>query len=197
MKYCEWCSDITDKLSEVKSLGTGATYKICDACKEKFENEECIKCGEIIVGKDIAGKCLDCAVEQSEMEQIQENDVAEGIDPDSLKRYRDAVNVTEDDIERWLVLSVTEYTPEEKRKHRFNWLKSKLLFRGTWTSELIDENLDDLTAIIDKYSYGLVKNKYDIIYYPEDTSGKNSKYTIDIKNLEVVDRKTNILVVEK
>lgn len=167
MEYCEWCKQLDNKLTKHMSSGTGITYKICSKCLESAEEDLCRKCDQIILGKDIAGLCVDCAQDESAEEQKKINEIAEGVNVDLLQEYTSDLVFTEKDYERWVVLSQKTYTREEIKKNRLAWLKNKLSKSKEWTNERIERNADALAELIDKYSSNILQSSYVLIYYPE------------------------------
>lgn len=193
MKYCEWCKHLTDKLTNYKSAGTGLAYQICDKCLTAAEEETCRKCGQIILGKDIAGLCTDCAQDESTEEQRKINEIAEGVNVDLLQEYTSELVFTESDYERWVVLSQKTYTREEIKRNRLAWLKNKLAKSKDWTNERIERNVDALAELIDKYSSNILKSSYMLIYYPEKPEpGFNGKRP----TASILDRIGDVILIE-
>lgn len=167
MKICDWCKKVSVELNEHTSGGTGISYRICGDCLDKALDDTCRKCGELIIGKDIAGICTGCAQEESTEAQIKINEVAEGVSIDILEELTTDVVFTEGDYENWVMLSQKGYTKEQIRRNRTIWLKSKLLKAADWNEERIEKNADNLSELIDRYSSNILKNEYVLIYYPE------------------------------
>ena len=193
MKYCAWCKQLTTELTNYRSAGTGIAYNICENCLNAVENDTCRKCGQVILGKDIAGLCTDCAQDESADEQRKINEISEGVNVDLLQEYTSDLVFTESDYERWVVLSQKAYSRADIKRNRIAWLKSKLSKSPDWTTERVEKNADALAELIDKYSSNILKSSYMLIYYPEKP---DPEFTGKRPTASILDRIGDVILME-
>lgn len=183
MKRCDWCNNIVDELLDVSSLGR--EYQICSSCSEKYSNNICIKCGSklgvVEAEADLMGMCPGCYQEHHAQRMRKANEVACGVDAEVLAIYTSGIEFTEQDYERWVIFGQGNFTPEYRRKCRIAWLKEKLPEQSGWTPEIIENNINDIEALMDRYISKIINKKYIMVYYnPKDGEKEKIKDFVDV-----------------
>ncbi len=188
MNKCDWCGKETEKTYKVSSLGND--YQVCSNCKQANDNEVCIKCGEPITGHgSINGLCYGCSQAKYEEEQRREEEVASGVALELLEAYSNGVEFTEEDYNQWVTFGQGNFTPQYLKQCRQNWLRRKLVDQGGWSKELVESNLDQIEALMEKHISKVLDGRYMLVYY----DSKNKKQRIR----QFIDHTGNIFIVEK
>ena len=147
MKKCDWCGRLVTNPKQVESLGE--MYRVCDTCFDANANDTCIKCGKALGWESgRKGLCADCFEEQYEESQRKNEEMLAGIDIETYSIYTSEIEFTEEDYERWVTCGQGNFTPDNMKKYRLIWLKSKLSGSPTWTSELVEEKFDDIEKLL-------------------------------------------------
>lgn len=188
MANCEWCGREVSKPHIVMTLGN--KYKVCDICNEAHEDETCIKCNGPIIGQgSLMGLCHSCAQEIYHEQQLKKEEEANGVALDLLEAFDNGVEFTEKDYEEWVTFGQGDITPAYVKRCRQNWLRIKLVAQHGWSADLVEEHLECLEFLMDKYISKIIDNKYILVYY----DGTNRKQKIR----EFIDKIGNIYLVEK
>lgn len=188
MKRCEWCGKQSQEVFKVQSLGT--EYSVCKSCRTAHQDETCIICGESTSAGSIKGRCYGCSQADYEERQRKAEEVANGVDMDLFEFYSNGVEFTEQDYNEWVTFSQGDITPEKRKRTRRNWIRKKLLDEGKWTTQMVEENLDDLEYLLERYMAKIINDRYAIAYY----DGKNKAQK---RIRQFIDHRGNVFIVEK
>lgn len=152
MERCAWCKKIVNEVYEVEDLSD--TYKVCIECKRKNELHICRQCGKVINESiSINGRCLRCSQVIMAKAEKDRKIIQEGLGVDLYEKAMRASGrvMSEEEYCSWLTFApLIEPTKETKLFTRKTWLKLDLCGSGAWTEKEFDDNIDDITVLVEK-----------------------------------------------
>lgn len=187
MGKCAWCGKMATELEKVMSLGN--SYNICAKCKEAFDNEECIKCGEQVTGSNsIKGMCYGCSQDEYDEQQRKIEEMANGVASEQIDTYLTEFEFTEADYERWVTFGQGNFSPAYRKKCRHNWIRAKLVGEYGWSAEIVEGSINEIESLLERYMSKVIDKRYKIVYYDPSNKGQRIR--------QFVDRIGNIFIVE-
>ena len=159
MIKCNWCGNSAQELYTC-STSHGET-KLCDKCKEAFDNNKCRRCGSVIdeLLSD-KGLCFSCMQVNKESKARRREESISGL---GIKMISD-VEFTTKDYDQWTTMG-KEFSPDDMKFHemRHIWINVKLNAAGVYDFETIEENYNSIEILLDRNFSKLVNNKCRIL----------------------------------
>lgn len=184
MGSCDWCGK-GGNLNYV-AMESGKFF-LCKDCREKLAKSICRKCGEHYdIG--IRGMCLGCAqVDTAKTEKIR-NEKSLGVDTESLDDITTDREFTDEDYNNWVTFGQGNFSPDNRKENRRNWIIAKLLSDG-YNEDSIKKNLRDIEEIININFSDLLNNKAKIVIEP-------NLHKNEIRNKVIIARLNKVYLIE-
>lgn len=172
MKKCSWCGNKVSDDKTIQNTDTGKVQYICLDCHSEYiVNRTCRICkGPAII--QIDGCCSSCIQVEAFKKARDREEALHGVGEESIELANAGVMLSDAEYEDWLLLSNSVNFEHFKndRLARQVWILVKLAAVGIRDPEVINKNMADAEALIEKYIYELHKRKCKlIITYNNDT----------------------------
>lgn len=183
MAKCEWCGKNTEEL-KMHTDAIGDVYNICNNCEQVANTFRCRKCNSLVDSTlMIKGLCTTCIQVDMHNKSKRREEIRMGVDRDMVEPLASALELSDEDYEKWLTMDNT-YTPDDLKRSkelRYIWIMVKLNSVGEYDNEVIKENFNDIEELLNRNFSKLIGNKCKVII------GNNSDNRKIIRGSEVID----------
>lgn len=189
MGKCDNCGRTVATIFKEKN-NFGKEIKLCARCKEASEKGVCWRCGRSVAPQmSVKGMCMECA----QLDYYNELQKQESVLAGTGKYSNRGDKWTEEQIDYLLSHGQGNFTPEKFAKSREMqqiWILVKFMLAGITDNKVIEENMNDVYALIDENMSKIIGHRTDLrIAY-------NKESRQEIKSREIIASHNNVYLLK-